>query len=140
MNPFTVIAIVILAVVLIARKRIIPTLKEVWKELTGIILILLLISSCASQPKTLWKKARLTMTVTEVKGDSAVMTTPHSGVRYNIASKGRYLNETKMFYMYVRPAFPPGEFYAKIYREFEVTDTAGIRRANKIERYMNPND
>ncbi|MGI0106760.1 hypothetical protein [Salinimicrobium sp. WS361] len=103
------------------------------------LLLILLACSCGSSKPEWPRKAKLVMTVSEISGDSATLTSINSSVKYFVSSDGRNLHEQKMFFMYVQPAELPGEFYGKVYQAFSLADTIGIRRQMKMESYLKLN-
>lgn len=136
MNPLLLIlGIAVFVYFFVGRKQIAQVSKDAWKQRFGIILILILFTSCAAH-KSEWRRVQGPMYVYKTIGDSAEVRTMHFDVPYYTAAKGRTQGEEFYCIGAATSAGYPREFYLKIFKAIPLSDTTEIRRANKIERYL----
>ena len=108
--------------------------------LIGLTALVLSFGSCVSR-KFETRDINMIFTVDTIIGDTAILTTKTFKRPYHVESRNRYIGEEKFFMLWVYgQSHLPGEFNAKIRKEFDLTDTLGIRRAMRIESYMRLTD
>ena len=100
------------------------------------LILLFLLCSCATQKKQ-WRSVQMPMYVHEIIGDSAEVRTKHFNIPYYASSKDRYEGEEFYCIGAATTGGYPREYYLKIFKAIPLTDTTEIRKANKIERYLN---
>jgi hypothetical protein len=123
------------AIFIVGPKRAWATTKAAFKERFGLILILILFTSCGPgsyfEPGTYEPPRDMYMyfTVDTIQDDTATLTTPHFEVEYMVDSKDLVIDETYFFFLSVWHCDNCRSFRATIIKKFDKNDIKGIRTA-----------